>query len=30
MVGAIILVLDLGVLSRKQALVDQHQRLVNK
>lgn len=30
MVGAIILVLDLGVLSRKQILVDQHQRLVNK
>lgn len=30
MVGAIILVLDLGVLSRKQTLVDQHQRLVNK
>ena len=30
MVGAIILVLDLGTLSRKQILVDQHQRLVNK
>lgn len=30
MVGAIILVLDLGILSRKQTLVDQHQRLVNK
>lgn len=30
MVGAIILVLDLGILSRKQNLVDQHQRLVNK
>lgn len=30
MVGAIILVLDLGTLSRKQALVDQHHRLVNK
>ena len=30
MVGAIILVLDLGILSRKQILVDQHQRLVNK
>ena len=30
MVGAIILVLDLGTLTRKQILVDQHQRLVNK
>ena len=30
MIGAIILVLDLGVLSRKQTLVDQHQRLINK
>lgn len=30
MVGAIILVLDLGTLSRKQVLVDQHHRLVNK
>ena len=30
MVGAIILVLDLSTLSRKQVLVDQHHRLVNK
>ena len=30
MVGAIILVLDLDTLSRKQVLVDQHHRLVNK
>lgn len=29
MVGAIILVLDLGIISRKQTLVEQHQRLVN-
>ena len=30
MVGAIILVLDLGVITRRQTLTDQHQRLVNK
>lgn len=30
MVGAIVLVLDLGVITRRQKLVDQHQRLVNK
>lgn len=30
MVGAIILVLDLGIISKKQILVEQHQRLVNK
>lgn len=29
MVGTIILVLDLGIISRKQTLVEQHQRLVN-
>lgn len=30
MVGAIILVLDLGLITRRQFLTDQHQRLVNK
>ena len=30
MVGAIILVLDLGLITKRQALIDQHQRLVNK
>lgn len=30
MVGAIILVLDLGVITRRQTLSDQHQRLINK
>lgn len=30
MIGAIILVLDLGVISKKQILTEQHQRLVNK
>lgn len=29
MVGAIVLVLDLGIITRRQKLVDQHQRLVN-
>lgn len=30
MVGAIVLVLDLGVITRKQSLVKQHQRLINR
>lgn len=30
MVGAIILVLDLGSITRRQTLTDQHQRLINK
>lgn len=30
MVGAIILVLDLGAITRKQILANQHQRLINK
>ena len=30
MVGAIILVLDLGIITRRQILTDQHQRLINK
>jgi len=30
MIGAIVLVLDLGEITRRQKLVDQHQRLVNK
>ena len=30
MVGAIILVLDLGFTTRRQKLTDQHQRLINK
>ena len=29
MVGAIILVLDLGIITRRQVLTDQHQRLIN-
>jgi hypothetical protein len=29
MIGAIVLVLDLGIISRRQKLVDQHQRIVN-
>lgn len=29
MVGAIILVLDLGLITRRQTLTDQHQRLIN-
>ena len=29
MVGAIILVLDLGIITRRQILTDQHQRLIN-
>jgi len=30
MVGAIVLVLDLGIITRRQLLTDQHQRLVNE
>ena len=30
MVGAIILVLDLGLITRRQTLTDQHQRFINK
>ena len=29
MIGAIVLVLDLGIITRRQKLVDQHQRIVN-
>ena len=30
MIGAIILVLDLGLITKRQILIDQHQRLMNK
>lgn len=30
MVGAIILVLDLGIITKRQTLIDQHQRKINK
>nr|WOE90994.1 NADH dehydrogenase subunit 6 [Zygocanna sp. MKL-2023] len=30
MIGAIVLVLDLGIITRRQKLIDQHQRLINK